>query len=103
MATGIVAKTKCLKRETAVVRRTCVVKLDVINPTHALHGGVSYFAFVCVCVSVTKISQKILNRSTSFLVEAFPVTQGGNHSILEKSPPGVTVGVGVKFDPNDKR
>ncbi len=43
----------------------------LLNPVHALHGGVSYFAFVClsvcvcpfvcVCVSVTKISKKILN------------------------------------------
>ncbi len=29
-----------------------------LNPTHALHGGVSYFVFVCVCVFVNKISQK---------------------------------------------
>ena len=64
-------------------------------PAHALHGGVSYFAFVClsecVCVSVSKISQKILNQSTSFLVEAFPLPQGGNHSndsMLKKFPLG---------------
>ncbi len=43
---------------------------------------------VCVCVSVTKISQKILNRSTSFLAGAFPLTQGGNHSILRKIASG---------------
>ncbi len=42
-----------------------------------------------VCVPVNQISKKILNRSTSFLVEAFPVTQGGNHSIFKKIPPGV--------------
>ena len=46
----------------------------LLNPTHALLGGVSYFAFVrlsvCVCVSVEKISQKVFNQSTSFLVEA---------------------------------
>ncbi len=24
----------------------------LLNPAHALHGGVSYFAFVCVCVCV---------------------------------------------------
>ena len=61
-----------------------------IKPAHALHGEVSYFAFVCqcVCVSVTKISKKILNRSTSFSVEAFLLTQGGNHSILKKIAPG---------------
>ena len=43
---------------------------------------------VCVCVSVTKISKKILTRLTSFLVEAFPLTQGGNRSILKKIAPG---------------
>ena len=43
---------------------------------------------VCVCVSVTKVSKKILNRSTSFLAEAFPLTQGGNHSILKTISPG---------------
>ncbi len=37
-----------------------------------------------VCVSVNKIFLKILNRSTPFSVEAFPVTQGGNHAILKK-------------------
>ncbi len=56
----------------------------LLNPAHALHGGVSYFAFVrlcicvCVCLSVDKISQKVFNQSTSFLVGAFPVTQGRN-------------------------
>ena len=85
--------------------------LDVIHmikprPMHALHGGVSCFAFVCVsvclsvCVSVYKISQKIFSRSTSFLVEAFPVTQGGNHSILKKRPRGKGGGcVGVEIWP----
>ncbi len=29
------------------------------------------------------------------MVEAFPLTQGGNHSILKQKPPGVRVGVGV--------
>ncbi len=37
--------------------------------------------------------QKLSNQSTSFLVGAFPVIQGGNHSIL-KNHPGVRVGVG---------
>ncbi len=52
----------------------------VVSPAHALHGGVSYFAFVrlSVWVSVDYISQKVFNQSTSFLVEAFPVTQGRN-------------------------
>ncbi len=76
------------------------------------NGGVSYFAFVCVsvclsvCVSVNKIISKNIDRFTSFLVEAFPVTQGGNHSILKKKSPrgkGGWVGGGVEFGPNDKR
>ena len=64
--------------------------------------------FVCACVSVNKISHilsfsHILNLA-SFLVEAFPLTQGGNHSILKKKCPGVRAGVGVpKFVPNDNR
>ena len=58
-----------------------------------------------VCVSVNKISPKILNRSTSFVVDVLPVTQGGNHSILKKNYPGVKVcvcvcvGGGVKIWP----
>ncbi len=49
------------------------------------------------------MSQKILNRSTSF-VEVFPLRQGGNHSILKKNRPGVSVGLGgSKFGPNGKR
>ena len=53
-----------------------------LNPTYALHGGVSYFAFVCL---LAKYLKKILNRSTSFLVEVFPLTQGQNRSILKKN------------------
>ncbi len=26
--------------------------MALLNPAHALHGGVSYFAFVCVCLCV---------------------------------------------------
>ncbi len=65
---------------------------------------------VSVFVSVDKISPKILNRATSFLVEVLPLTQGGNHSILKKITMGygwVCVcgggGMGSKFGPNDKR
>ena len=43
---------------------------------------------ISVCLSVDKISQKVFNQSTLFLVGAFPVTQGGNHSILKKIAPG---------------
>ncbi len=58
----------------------------------------------CVRLSVCKISQRILDRSTSFFVEAFPMAQGGNHSILKENCPEVRVGVwGPKFGPNDKR
>ncbi len=40
------------------------------------------FLTLHLCVFVSKISQEILNRSTSFLMEGFPLPQGGNHSIL---------------------
>ena len=46
---------------------------------------------LCVCLSVcpsAKYLKKILNPSTLILVEAFHVTQGGNHSILKKTPLG---------------
>ncbi len=80
-----------------------------------LHGVVSYFAwrgflrlsvYVSVCVSVNKISQKMLNLSTPFLVEAFPVTQGGKPFNFEKKSlwckgGGVCVWR-AKFGPNDK-
>ena len=55
----------------------------LLNPAHALHSGVSYFT-LCVSASVFKICKKILNRSASFLVEAFSLTQGGNHLIWKK-------------------
>ncbi len=41
-----------------------------------------------VCVSVNKISKKNIEPINSIFVEAFPVTQGGNHSILKKIAPG---------------
>ncbi len=31
----------------------------LLNPAHASHGGVSYFAFVCVCVCGQDISKSI--------------------------------------------
>ncbi len=61
--------------------------VTVIKPRHcfAWRGFLLCVCLsVCVCVSVTKISKKILNRSTSFLAGAFPLIQGGNHSILKK-------------------
>ena len=66
---------------------------------------------LCVClsvcvfvfVSVSKISQKILNRSTSFLA-GLPSDPGRKPFDFEKYHPGVRVGVGgSKFGPNDKR
>ncbi len=41
---------------------------------------------LCVCL-LTNISQKISNRLTSFLVEAFPLTQGENDYILKTRGP----------------
>ncbi len=47
-----------------------------------------------MCLSVDKISQKVLKQSTSFLVGAFPVIQGGNHSPRGKGGSGGG-GVGI--------
>ncbi len=60
---------------------------------------------MCVVgVSVCKIPKKIFNRSTSFLVEAFPLTKGGNRSILKKNWTRGKGGCGgLKFYPNGKR
>ncbi len=40
-------------------------------------GGISYFALMCVSVFINlqnSVSHKLLNQSTSFMVEAFPLT-----------------------------
>ena len=53
-----------------------------------------------MCVPVCKISQKILDRSTSHLrsyydlAESLSLVQGGNHSSLKKKCPGERVRVG---------
>ena len=61
--------------------------LLLLKPAHALHAGISYLAFVCLCiylcVQLQNIS-KILYRPTLFLVEDFFLAQGGNHWILIK-------------------
>ncbi len=59
-----------------------------LNPAHALHGGVSYFAFLCVsvCVSVDKISQKILNPSTLWRSSLWPTEE--TIRFWKKSPQG---------------
>ncbi len=33
------------------------VNYYLLNPAHALHGGISYFAFVCVCLSVCPLTK----------------------------------------------
>ena len=59
---------------------------------------------VSVCVSVNKVSKKILNQSTSFLVESFPCVPGRKPFDFEKkSPQGKGGGGGSKFGPNDMR
>ncbi len=40
----------------------CLREMLYLDPAHALRGRVYYFAFVCVCVSVSKISQKISDQ-----------------------------------------
>ena len=75
---------------------------DIIKPRPCFALGFLTLRFslslcVCVCVhvSVDKISQKVLNRLTSFSGQTFPLTHGGNHSILKKKKrPGVRVGHG---------
>ncbi len=72
-----------------------------------IYGVVSYIYFAFFHLSTWvfdfNMSPKILNQSTSYLVEAFPLTQGGDHLSL-KNLPGVRVGMeSPKFGPNDKR
>ncbi len=56
------------------------------------------FLTFTLCIGPS-VCQKISNRSTSLLVEAFPLNQ-----VDDKSRPGVRVSVGVsKFGPNDMR
>ncbi len=54
--------------------------ITVIKPLIAMLICVCVSVCVCVCVSVcvsvNKISRKLFNQSTSFLVGAFPLTQG---------------------------
>ncbi len=66
--------------------------------------GVSYFAFACLSVRVFKIPQKLLNRSTLFLVEAFLRPREETFRFRKKNLPRVRVGVGgSKFGPNSKK
>ena len=37
------------KTASSKTKRSEVWEVWLLNPAHALHGGVSYFAFVCVC------------------------------------------------------
>ena len=59
-------------------------KWPYLNPARGLLQSSGVCVCVCVCVrpSVNKISQKVFNQSTLFLVETFPQTQGWSDSIL---------------------
>ncbi len=61
--------------------------LDIFFKPHLCFAWRGFLLSFCVCpsvcVSVFKVSQKLLNRPTSFLVDGFPLTQRGNHSILK--------------------
>ncbi len=79
------------------LKRPCLI-VTIIKPGRCFAWR-GFLLCICmwVCLSVcplTKYLKKILDRSTSFLVKAFPVTQGGNHLILKKSPRGKGVCVG---------
>ncbi len=66
----------------------------LLNPARGLLRSICASVRVCVCVclsvclSVNNIAQKVFNKSTSYLVEAFPLTQGWSDSILRNIAPG---------------
>ncbi len=77
-------------------------------------SGVSNFLCVCVCVSVCvqdnlyrrymQDKKNILNPSASFLVEAFPLNQGGKLFDFEKNCRWIRVGQwGVQTLIRDRR
>ena len=64
-------------------------------------GGGSDFHFLCVCVCLCVRLQsisKILQRLTSFLVEDFPLIQGGKDFYFEKKSPRSKVWVEVGIE-----
>ncbi len=84
----------------------------MLNPAHALLGGLSYLICVClsvcVCVCVcpfTKYLKKF--KPINFIFGGgLPSDPGRKPFDFDKNRPGVRVGVcggGVKFGPNDKR
>ncbi len=77
----------------------------LLNPAHALHGGVSYFVFVCLSVCVCPLPKYLKKYWTNFIFgEGLSSDPGRKPFDFEKNCPGVRVGLGgSKFGPNDKR
>ncbi len=68
------------------------METKIVKPAPAKLKSVYYCALVCLCLWATSL--KIIQPINFILVEAFPVTQGGNHLILQKKKkkrPGVSV------------
>ncbi len=86
---------------TAAVCVDVVRWLLLLNPAHALHGGASYFAFVCVPVCPLT---KYLNKYWTDQLEAFPWHREETIRFWNEKCPRVRVGVGApKFGCNEKR
>ncbi len=69
-----------------------------------LHLSVSVTVYMCVCVSVTKISQKNIESIKFIFGGSLPSDPERKPIDFEKNLPGVRVGVGgLKYGPNDKR
>ena len=76
----------------------------LLNPAHALHGGVSYFAFVCVCVCLsvcplTKYLKKYWTYQLHFLWKPSLWPRGETIRFWKKSPRGKGGPGGVEIWP----
>ncbi len=67
-----------------------------LNPAHALHGEISYFAFVCLCICVCPLAKYLKNiELINFIIGgSLPSDPGRKPFHFEKNRPRVRVGVG---------
>ncbi len=56
-----------------------------MNSCDASLGDAYYLAFVCVCVSDSKYLKTYFELINLILVDAFPLNQGRNHTILKNT------------------